>query len=176
VCRLFRRSTLANLNARTIFLMISVVLWGTLLGGIVYSHLVFFPPYLSGLPNSAVLVNGPYPLHDETFWTLIHPLAILSLLVALALNWKIRSRRNLIMIPLVLYVLALIATLLYFVPELRAFRNSPNLGGSPAEWFARGQRWQHFSWLRGSIMALGMVPLLLALNTPAENSAGRKER
>jgi len=153
--------------------MVSVVLYGTLLGGIVYAHLVFFPPYLSGLPNSAVLVNGAYPLHDEKFWTLIHPLAVLSLIIALAFNWKIVACRRLIMIPLAIYVLALVVTAWYFVPELRAFRNSPNLGGSPAEWFARGQRWQYLSWLRGAMMYLGMAPLLLALITPDENSVKR---
>jgi|SRR5580765_1368763 len=163
-------------KARTISLMVSIFLYGVLLGGIVYAHVVFFPPYLSGLPNSAALVNGPYALHDEYFWMMIHPVAILSLIVSLALNWKIKTRRNLIMIPLALYIVAIIVTTLYFVPELRNFRSSPSMSVSPAEWLARGQRWQYFSWLRGSIMALGMVPLLLALNTPAENSAGQKER
>src|SRR5438034_9467137 len=117
--------------------MISVLLYGTLLGGIVYAHVVFFPPYLSALPNSAVLVNGPFALHDEYFWTLIHPLAILSLVVSLVLNWKQKTRRNLIAIPLALYVLALVVTALYFIPELRAFKSSPGSGVSAAEWFAR---------------------------------------
>src|SRR5260370_6259539 len=72
----------------TISLMLSIILWGTLLGGIAYSHLVYFPVYLSALPDSAVVVNGPYGLHEETFWMLIHPLLILSLVVSLALNWK----------------------------------------------------------------------------------------
>jgi hypothetical protein len=159
-----------KLKARTISLMVSIILYGTLLGGIVYSHIVYFHVYLSALPDSAVIVNGPYGLNDATFWALIHPLAILSLVISLALNWKVRARRKLIAIPLVLYVLAMIATILYFVPELRAFRNSPNLGVLRAEWFARGQRWQHLSWLRGTLMYLGMVPLLLALAGPDDNS------
>lgn len=55
-------------------LMLSIVFWGTLLGGIAYSHLVYFPPYLSALPDSAVVVNGPYALHEVIFWMTIHPL------------------------------------------------------------------------------------------------------
>src|SRR5690349_11032532 len=143
-----------RMKARTIALMISVLLMGILLGGIVYAHIVFFPPYLSSLPASAVLVNGPYALHDEYFWMLIHPLAILSLIVSLVLNWKIAARRKLIAIPLIVYLLAIVATSLYFVPELRAFRTSPNSGLSAAEWYARGQRWQHLSWTRGTIIGL----------------------
>ena len=152
-----------ELKARTIALMVSVLLMGILLGGIVYSHIAFFPSYLSGLPDSAVLVNGPYPINDGNFWVLIHPLAILSLIVSLVLNWKLRARRKLIAVTLIIYVVAEIATTFYFVPELMAFRSSPNSGISPAEWYARGQRWQHLSWVRGTVMSLGYIALLLAL-------------
>jgi hypothetical protein len=148
--------------------MLSITLWGTLLGGIAYSHLVYFPVYLSALPNSAVVVNGPYGLHEEVFWSLIHPLVILSLIVSLALNWKRRPRCKLIGTTMGLYALVLIVTMLYFVPELRAFKNSPNLAVSPAEWLMRGQRWQRFSWLRGTLMYLGIVPLLMGLAQPVE--------
>ena len=161
-----------TLRPATISLMLSIILWGTLLGGIAYSHLIYFPVYLSALPDSAVVVNGAYGLHEETFWLLIHPLLILSLVVSLALNWKMRTRRKLIGITITLYALAIVATTFYFVPELRAFKNSPNLAVSPAEWFARGQRWQKLSWLRGTVMYLGMVPLLLALATPREEPYG----
>ncbi|MGZ5438126.1 MAG: hypothetical protein ACXW3F_18620 [Pyrinomonadaceae bacterium] len=154
---------MTTLRPRDIALMISILLMGILLGGIVYSHLVYFPVYLSALPDSAVLVNGPYALNQWRFWLLIHPLAILSLIISLALNWKIRALRKLIIIPLVVYLLAIVVTSLYFVPELRAFQNSPNLSVSPAEWFARGQRWQYLSWVRGTFMGLSIVPLLLAL-------------
>src|SRR5438067_10216201 len=164
--------SMKTLRLSTISLMLAIILWGTLLGRIAYSHLVYFPVYLSALPDSAVVVNGPYGLHEEIFWTLIHPLLILSLVVSLALNWKIRARRRLIGISLTLYALAIVATAFYFVPELRAFKNSPNLAVSPAEWFARGQRWQKLSWLRGTVMYLGMVPLLLALATPREEPYG----
>lgn len=152
-----------KLSLRTVVLMISILLMGILLGGIVYSHIVYFPVYLSALPGSSVLVNGPYALHDEGFWLLIHPLAILSLIISLALNWKIRARRKLIVIPLVVYLLAIVVTTLYFVPELRAFQNSPNLNISPADWYARGQRWQYLSWARGTFMGLSIIPLMLAL-------------
>ena len=70
----------------TTILMLAIIFWGTLLGGIVYSHLVYFPVYLSALPASAVVVNGPYGLQEGTFRLLIHPILILSLLLALVLN------------------------------------------------------------------------------------------
>jgi hypothetical protein len=157
------------LKLRNLSLIVTIILWATLLGGIVYSHITFFPVYLSALPDSAVLVNGPYALHEERFWTLIHPLLILSVIFTLVLNWKLRKRRKLIAITAGIYILALVATALYFVPELMAFLRSPESSVSRAEWFARGQRWQHLSWLRGAVMYAGFVPLLLALMESPED-------
>ena len=153
------------LKLRDIALMLSILVMGILLGGIVYSHIVYFPPYLSELPASSVLVNGPYALHEEYFWLAIHPLAILSLIASLVANWKDRLRRKMIAIPLTVYVLAIVATSLYFVPELQNFHNSPSMNVSTAEWYARGQRWQHLSWIRGTLLLLSYIPLLVALRS-----------
>jgi hypothetical protein len=150
--------------------MISVILWGTLLGGIAYSHLVYFPVYLSALPNSAVVVNGPYGLHEVIFWMLIHPLLILSLNITLILNWRSAVRRKLILISFAIYVVLIIITQIYFIPELIAFERSPQSTVAPAEWFARGQRWQRLSWIRGAVCYSAFVPLLFALTQPDRNS------
>jgi hypothetical protein len=158
---------MATLRLGTVSLMLSVVLWGTLLGGIAYSHLVYFPAYLSALPDSAVVVNGPYGLREATFWVLIHPLLILSLVAALALNWRLRARRKLIIISFAVYLLVLVATQIYFVPELIAFERSPESGLPPADWLARSQRWQRLSWIRGAVCYAALVPLLLALTKSA---------
>ena len=117
---------MTRLKLSTFFLMLAIIFWGTLLGGIAYSHLVYFPVYLSALPDSAVLVNGPFRLQEQIFWVSIHPLLIVTLVTTLLLNWKFAARRKLIGITLLVYALALVATSLYFVPELTAFANSPN--------------------------------------------------
>jgi hypothetical protein len=151
-------------------LMVAIILWGTLLGGIVYSHLVYFPVYLSDLPNSAVLVNGPYALNEIRFWAIIHPLLILALAAALVLNWQSTARRKLIALSFTVYVIVLLISFFYFVPELVLFRNSPQSTVTAAEWLARGRRWQRLSWLRGVVVYLAYVPLLFALTKPAKDS------
>ena len=160
---------MTTLRLSTLALMLSIILWGTLLGGIAYSHLVYFPVYLSALPDSAVLVNGPYGLSEGRFWGLIHPLLIVSLIATIVLNWNQKARRKLIGMTIALYLLALLATALYFVPELMAFANSPNLSISRGEWLARGRRWEVLSWLRGAVMYIAFVPLLLALAIPVND-------
>ena len=158
---------MATRKLGTAVLMLSIILWGTLLGGIVYSHLVFFPVYLSALPGSAVLVNGPYAMNETIFWVIIHPLLIISLVAALSLNWRSNWRRKLIGLSFIVYVLVLVITQTYFVPELVLFKHSPESTVSAAEWLGRGRRWQRLSWLRGLIMYLSYIPLLFALTRPS---------
>jgi hypothetical protein len=148
----------------TYALMLSIILWGVLLGGVVYSHLVFFPVYLSHLPESSVLANGEYALNDATFWLSIHPVLVLSLIVSLASNWRDGYRRNLIAFSFAVYVAILVISGIYFVPELIQFESSPLMADvTPAEWLARGRRWQYLSWIRGGICFLFVIPLLYAL-------------
>jgi hypothetical protein len=154
----------------TYSLMLVVILWGTLLGGITYSHLVYFPVYLSALPDSAILVTGPYGLPESKFWLTVHPLLIFSLIVALVLNWKFEARRKNILISFVVYFLVLVVTQIYFLPELAAFAQSPESNVSAAEWVSRGQRWQRLSWLRGVVTYAAIVPLLFALTKPPSAS------
>ena len=161
---------MATLRVGTYSLFLAVILWGTLLGGIAYSHLVYFPIYLSALPDSAVVVNGPYGLHESVFWMTIHPLLILSLILALALNWKSKPRRKLILISFAIYIVVIVVSSLYFIPELVAFQRSPESSLTPAEWLARGRRWQRLSWIRGAVMYAGILPLLIALTKPVSGT------
>ncbi|MGB7923502.1 MAG: anthrone oxygenase family protein [Pyrinomonadaceae bacterium] len=165
----YEDKNIVRLRLGTYSLFPAIILWGTLLGGIAYSHLVYFPVYLSALPDSAVVVNGTYGLDEVIFWVIIHPLLILSLIVTLALNWKSRPRRQLILISLLIYIVVLVVSRLYFIPELMAFQRSPESSLSPAEWLTRGQRWQRLSWIRGAVCYAAFVPLLLALTKPAES-------
>jgi len=159
---------MATRNLSTFVLMVAIIFWGTLLGGIAYSHLVYFPAYLSDLPASAVVVNGPYGLNEGIFWGIIHPLLIISLVTALVLNWNSSARRKLIAISFAVYVIVLLVSVFYFIPELVLFKNSPHSTVPATDWLARGRRWQRLSWLRGATMYLAFVPLLFALTKPAK--------
>ena len=146
-------------------LMGTIVIWGTVLGGFASSHIVFFPVYLSALPESAVVVTGPYGLNDGAFWALAHPILIVALAATLGVNWRHANRRRLILINVGIYVAVIVVTALYFVPGLMAFADSANRNIASADLADRGMWWQRWSWMRGSTMYLGIVPLLLALTS-----------
>jgi hypothetical protein len=57
----------------------------------------------------------------------------------------------------------LVVSSLFFIPELMAFKQSPESNLPPAEWLERGKRWQYLSWIRGTVCFLGFIPLLIAL-------------
>lgn len=145
-------------------LFLAIICWAGIIGAVLYSHIAYFPSLLSHLPESSVLVNGPYPIRDEVFWKMIHPVTILFTILALVFNWKNTPRRKLIGYATIIYVLALIATFTFFVPELMEFfKSSQNTSVTASEWLARGQRWLQLSWIRGSFMFLGFILILLAL-------------
>lgn len=150
--------------AKQMSLFIAISFWAIIVGGVVYSHIVYFPPYLSHLPESNKLITGDYGLTEGNFWMFIHPVTLLSTIIALILNWKLQLRRRFILITLSIYTAALIATAFYFVPALTAFADSNNNPSiSISEWYQRGQTWQHLSWIRGFFMFSGFISLLIAL-------------
>ena len=158
-------------NARQFSLFIAVILWAIICGGVLYSHIVYFPPYLSHLPVSNNLITAEYGIHDADFWMLVHPLAILSTIITLVLNWKQKAGRKFILIACSIYALAIAATYIYFVPELMAFADSTNNSAvTISEWLQRGQTWQHLSWARGFCMFIGFVSLLIALTKTESKS------
>src|SRR5687768_13977405 len=123
-----------KLRFRTYILMAAVLPWGVLLGGVVYSHMVFFPVFLSNLPESSIVVNGPFGLDESRFWMTLHPILLLTLIISLIANWRERRRRFLIASTFSVYVVVLIVSALFFVPELIAFHHGPTSSLSVAEW------------------------------------------
>lgn len=150
-------------KAREISLFIAIIFWATMIGAVMYSHVVYFSAYLRNLPDSTNLLIGPYAMHDENFWIPIHPLCILALIATLILNWKLVPRRKYILSTLIIYVIVLVITFSYFVPELKAFANSHQSNIPAAEWLERSIIWERSSWVRGFFMYCGFVMLLIAL-------------
>ena len=109
--------------------------------------------------RSAAVVNGPYGLNEARFWLTIHPLLVLSLVIALIANWRERTKRFLIGSTLIVYLVVLVVSALFFVPELIAFHDSPITAG---DWQPRADRWWNLSLLRGTTLFIFAIPLLFA--------------
>lgn len=154
----------------TLILMILIIFWGVLLGGIVYSHIVYFPVLLSNLPESSVLVTGKYGLQEERFWMAMHPVVILLIITSIITSWKNKPRLKKILVSFILYAIVLIVSSIYFIPELIEFGRSATSGLPSSEWMRRSNNWMTYSIVRGVVMFAGIIPLFLALLKPAVNS------
>lgn len=151
-------------NFKQFSLLLATTFWGILIGGVVYSHIVFFPKYLHHLPESNSLLNGEYGLNEATFWMFIHPITILATIIALVLNRKFKARKKYISIALIIYVLAIIATAVYFVPTLLYFADSSKIANvSSAELLQKGKTWEQLSWIRGAFMFIGFLLMQSAM-------------
>jgi len=158
---------------KQISLYITIILWAMIIGGVMYSHIVYFPAYLSHLPASNQVITGAYGLQDKNFWMFIHPPAIVFTITSLVLNWKLKARRKFILIAAGIYALAILFTAVYFLPELVSFAGTNSTTDiNRAELFERGQAWQHRSWMRGTFLFFGFIMLLIALEKK-ENTKGQ---
>lgn len=137
---------------------------------------MYFPPYLSHLPESTQLLSGPYGLHEQYFWMWIHPLTILATIAALIFNRKENKRRKFIVANLCIYAVIITVTAMYFLPGLKAFSESAgNTSVTRAAWYARGQLWQHLSWIRGLCMLVAFQCLLIALTKAPYEERDKQE-
>ena len=151
-------------KARQISLFITIYLWAIILGGLTYSHIVYYPNYLSHLPESTILVNDKFGLKEDNYWPIIHPLTIVSMAVTFILNWKITERRKYFLITFYIYVLAMVVTAIYFYPEVIEFSQSNRSDTiSPKEWHKRGQMWLIFNSIRLFFVYIAFASLLIAL-------------
>ncbi len=151
-------------KTRQFFLMATLFCWAIIVGAFVWSHIAYFPGYLFNLPQSNALIKSEYGMNDSLVWKAIHPLAVSLTIITLVMNWRLKARRKLLLMTSGIYLLTIIATAIYFVPELLRFAaldiHSPH---TPALLY-EGQTWFILSIIRGCFMCLGFVLLLIALS------------
>jgi hypothetical protein len=93
----------------------------------------------------------------------IHPFVLLSTILVLVLNWKVLLVRKLTLIAFGIYILALVVTFVYFLPELSAFAESSTSEIPAVEWIQRGNLWEKLSWVRGGAIFIGFILMVIAL-------------
>jgi len=137
------------------------------LGGSFYEALVVYPAWSASPPASLAVLQGPHAVDSTLFWILVHVTFEITLVAALALNWRAPRRRTLLLIGLGVHLMMRAWTFAYFVPEILAFTNTPPGGPFSPELAARVSLWGTLGWLRRALIAATSVLVLVALTTPA---------
>lgn len=140
------------------------------IGGAVYEHIAVVPVWASAVPASLSMLQPPYGLAAANFWIPIHPVTILLIAASLFFNWN-SERRKFILITFGGYAIILIATFIFFVPELLAITESTFSNSVDAELTRRAQTWETLSLVRLGFLLLPAVSLLWRLSRPGPDQS-----
>ena len=147
----------------------------TVIGGAVYEHASVVPQWAAAPPASLSMFQGEYGLKAENFWMFIHPINMVLFITALIVNWKTDRKRNLISV-LTGYLVILIITAIYFVPELLAITNTTYATTADAGLIERGTRWEILNLVRLAALIGLSFYLLAGLTKPVHQLVYTKKQ
>ena len=153
------------MNSKNIFYVLACISYCLIIGAGTYEHFSVWPVAFSEPPKSLTIFQGNYSLLAEPFWSFIHPVTIVLFFVTLALNWK-TERKKYILFTLVIYIIAVIATFIYYVPELKSIIATPFADTVDANLQKRGSLWITLSKVRLTFLFISAFVLLLGLTRP----------
>ncbi len=160
------------MNFKNCLYALTCLSFSVIIGAAIYEHIALWPAAFSEPPKSLSVFQGPYRLNAGAFWQSVHPVTLLLFVITLILNWRASRRKN-VLIALVGYVFILIATFIYFVPELLELTGMPYSDTVDPSLQDRGSLWITLSLVRGGILIILAFNLLLGL-TESEKVIGDK--
>ncbi len=160
------------MNFKNFLYALTCLSFSVIIGAAIYEHIALWPAAFSEPPKSLSVFQGPYRLNAGAFWQSVHPVTLLLFVITLILNWRASRRKN-VLIALVGYVFILIATFIYFVPELLELTGMPYSDTVDPSLQDRGSLWITLSLVRGGILIILAFNLLLGL-TESEKVIGDK--
>jgi hypothetical protein len=139
----------------------------SIIGAGIYEHATSVPVWRIAPPMSLAMFQGKYGIQPANFWIPVHPVTVILMLAALVTNWK-QPRRNQILIVLCGYLLILLMTAIYFVPELMAITKATYSMTVSSDLTSRAETWEKLSLLRLSVLLVLAGVLLHALTLKTE--------
>jgi len=150
------------MNSRNIFYALACLSFSVIVGAAVYEHVALWPAAFSEPPKSLSVFQGPYKLNPAPFWMSIHPVTLVFMVIALILSWKTSRRRN-VLIPMTGYLIILLTTFTFFVPELLDLTGTPYSDTVDPSLQRRASLWVILSLVRGGTLIVLAIILLLGL-------------
>jgi hypothetical protein len=150
------------MNSKNFFYVLVCISYCLIIGAGTYEHFALWPVAFSEPPKSLTIFQGNYALLAEPFWKFIHPVTLVLFLLTLGLNWKTTRRKN-IVIALAIYIIALIATFIYYVPELKSIIGTPYADTVDAAIQNRASLWITLSKVRLAFLFMSAFVLIMGL-------------
>ncbi len=137
------------------FIMNGAQLWETAL---------MVPAWTAAPPASLIFFQKPYGLDFKVFWIVTHGIHELIFIAALIFNWKIKPRRNAMLLILAGHIAVRAWTLLYFAPTIIEFQHVPPGHTIDTLLVQKAALWRHLNYLRVGIFFLLNFSLIPVFN------------
>lgn len=155
------------------FLWISVLIWGLLLGAKLFDLRVLVGAWSASPPESLSLLpyGARYPVDTGQFFLPIAATLLLATFGALISGWKTPARyRVWLVLSAMMILVTLIFTVVAFWPRNAALwavaRGSPTPIKDPAEVVRMVREWVTYDWLRIAMGTVGFVSSVRAISLP----------
>lgn len=147
---------------KDILYSVTCLAFAIIIGGAIHEHLNVVPKWAAAPPVSLSMFQGEYGLKPELFWMIIHPVNLFLFAATLVAHWRSRSRKN-ILVVLATYVLILVITAIYFVPELISITTTAYSSKPDAELIKRATLWETLSLVRLAVLVILALVLFMGL-------------
>ena len=151
-------------NITTLFLIVSVVLWGTWFGGQLFNEALVIPKWLSSPPQSMKAYDA-IPVKGGFFFFLINPFFTLFSLLALLVGWKlaVKSRTWMVLTTLIGFIVSVVL-IFYFAPLIHATSEHAIRGDVPAsQVISDAKEWMALNRIRLALEFCGFLFSVIAL-------------
>ncbi|GAB2671872.1 hypothetical protein GCM10027036_26500 [Flavihumibacter cheonanensis] len=147
------------MDIRGIIFALARLGFSVVIGGAIYEHIAVVPQWSMAAPASLAMFQGEYGLRPGPFWMMIHPVTLVFMGLSLLLFWKTSFRQGLL-ITLSGYILVLVITFIYFVPELLSITGSAYSVDVDPILTSRSRLWETLSLVRLAFLIVLAVILL----------------
>lgn len=159
------------MQLKNLVYLVTCLSFSLICGAAIYEHTVLWPPAFSRLPASLTVFQGEYKLNNGTFWMTIHPVTLTLLIIVTVLSWR-TERKRYVLVPMITYIVVLVATFAYFVPELLGIIGTKWSDTYDETLTARGSRWVNLSIIR--MIVLFGAALVLYTGLTKSNTASKR--
>jgi hypothetical protein len=156
-----------------VFLWISVLAWGILVGGKLFDLRVLVGAWSASPPESlSLLPYGPrFPVDTGDYFIPSSVALLVCSFGGLIAGWNTPSRfRALLAVPPVMLLVTLVFTVLWFWPANAALwavaRDAPNAMQDDRQVARLVTQWVRFDWLRVAVGMVGFICSIRAISVP----------
>ncbi|WP_209857962.1 transposase [Chitinophaga sp. OAE865] len=160
-----------NTYRASIWLFFATALYFVMNGAQLWETALMVPAWTAAPPESLFFFKGPHGLDFKYFWMIVHSVHDLVLILAIAFNWRLRKRRNIMLMLFAVHIAMRVWTLTYFAPTLMSFMALDVQPGTDVALLEKATTWKLLNYLRVAIYVMvnfGYTVLLIRAVKPRE--------